>query len=95
MGSLITVGGLVQDETAITGDVYRFNEQSQKWEEFLKPLPTPRYYLSAAATQSAIVTSGGLQLRVKCLYPLLLWRCTAAKSLSGTLLTPYLYLVGA
>ena len=29
------------------------------------------------------------------LYSVTLWRCTAVKPLSGTLLTPYLYLVGS
>ena len=43
----------------VTGKVYRFNKQSKKWEEFLKPMPTARYYLSVATTQSAIVASGG------------------------------------
>ena len=43
----------------VTGKVYRFNEQSQKWEEFLKPMPTARCDLSVATTQSAIVASGG------------------------------------
>ena len=57
-GNLITVGGEMQDET-ITGKVYRFNEQSQKWEEFLKPMPTARTDHSVATTQSAIVASGG------------------------------------
>ena len=43
----------------VTGKVYRFNKQSKKWEEFLKPMPTARYQLSVATTQSAIVASGG------------------------------------
>ena len=57
MGHLITVGG----ETAhgVTGKVYRFKEESQKWEKFLKPMPTARFYPSVATTQSAIVASGG------------------------------------
>ena len=55
-GNLITVGGWIPDTT---GKVYHFNEQSQKWEEFLKPMPTARGYLSAVTTQSAIAASGG------------------------------------
>ena len=43
----------------VTGKVYRFNEQSQKWEEFLKPMPTARGDISVTTTQSAIVASGG------------------------------------
>ena len=59
IGHLITVGGDTPD-SVITGKVYRFKEQSQKWEEFLKPLPTARLCASVATTQSAIVVSGGL-----------------------------------
>ena len=55
-GNLITVGGI---EGAITGNVYHFKKQSQKWEEFLKPMPTARFGLSVVTTQSAIVASGG------------------------------------
>ena len=43
----------------VTSKVYHFKEQSQKWEEFLKPMPTARYQPSVATTQSAIVASGG------------------------------------
>ena len=63
MGKLVTVGGLIHNETAVTGDVYCFNEQSQKWEEFLKPMLSARYYHSAATTQSAVVTSGGFTVK--------------------------------
>ena len=58
-GNLITVGGLIPHGGGNTGKVYRFIEESQKWEEFLKPMPTARYYLSVATIQSAIVVSGG------------------------------------
>ena len=58
-GNLITVGGLIPYGGGNTGKVYRFIEESQKWEEFLKSMPTARYYLSVATTQSAIVASGG------------------------------------
>ena len=59
MGHLITVGGGIPDGGGVTGKVYRFKGQSQKWEEFLKPMPTARFWLSVATTQSAIVASGG------------------------------------
>ena len=59
MGNLITVGG-IPDGGGVTGKVYRFKEQSQRWEEFLKPMPTARCYLSVVTTQSTIVTSGGV-----------------------------------
>jgi len=60
-GHLITVGG----ETAmggvhITGKVYNFKEESQEWEEFLKPMPTARCAFTVATTQSAIIASGGI-----------------------------------
>ena len=59
MGHLITVGGATLLGGGFTGKVYRFKEKSQKWEEFIKPMPTARYQLSIATTQSAIVASGG------------------------------------
>ena len=64
MGHLITVGGGIPPHGSgntgnYTDKVYRFIEQSQKWEEFLKPMPTARLWPSVATTQSAIVTSGG------------------------------------
>ena len=58
-GNLITVGGGIRNG-GFTGKVYRFIEQSQRWEEFLKPMPTGRFLLSVATTQSAIVASGGV-----------------------------------
>ena len=58
-GSLITVGGMIPHGDGYTGKVYRFKEESQKWKEFLKPMPTARCDLSVATTQSAIVASGG------------------------------------
>jgi len=57
-GNLITVGGVTQVGTS-TGKVYHFKEESQEWEEFLKPMPTARFFLSVATTQSAIIASGG------------------------------------
>ena len=59
MVNLITVGGMIQ-EGSITSKVYRFKEQSQKWEEFLKPIPTGRIFHSVTTTQSTIVASGGV-----------------------------------
>ena len=58
MEHLITVGGRIQNGR-FTGKVYCFKENPKKWEEFLKPMPTARYHLSVATTQSAIVASGG------------------------------------
>ena len=59
-GNLITVGGGIPRGGGFTGKVYCFRKESQKWEEFLKPMPTARYCLSVATTQSAIVASGGV-----------------------------------
>ena len=61
-GSLITVGGS-EGGSETTGKVYRFREQSQQWEDFLNPMPTARYWLSAATTQSSIIASGGITTR--------------------------------
>ena len=57
--SLITVGGEIPHGGGLTGEVYCFNKQSQKWEEFLKPMRTARCQLSVVTTQYAIVASGG------------------------------------
>jgi len=58
-GSLITVGGEgAVGGVDITGKVYCFKEESQEWEAFLKHMPTARFYLSAATTQSTIIASG-------------------------------------
>ena len=59
-GDLITVGGVDSVEASATGKVYRFNKQSHKWEEFLKPMPTARALLSLITTQSAIIACGGI-----------------------------------
>ena len=58
-GNLITVGGQGAAERDAIGKVYRFKEESQEWEEFLKPMPTARFCLSVATTQSAIIAIGG------------------------------------
>jgi len=90
-GNLITVGGGIPG--SVTGKVYCFKEESQDWEEFLKPMPTARYFLSVATTQSPSLPVGGLLVSdMARLYPVPLWRCTTMKHLSGTLLTPCLHL---
>ena len=58
-GRLITVGGWIPTSGA-TGKVYHFKEESQEWEEFLKPMTTARGFLSVATTQSTITASGGV-----------------------------------
>ena len=58
MEHLITVGGRIRNGR-FTGKVYCFKEKPKKWVEFLTPMPTARYHLSVATTQSAIVASGG------------------------------------
>ena len=58
--NLITVGGEgAVGGVDITGKVYRFKEESHKWEEFLKPMPTARGWPAVATTQSAIIAIGG------------------------------------
>ncbi len=57
-GHLITVGGVTLEEE-VTGKVYRFREAARVWEEYLKPMLTPRSILSIATTPSAIIACGG------------------------------------
>ena len=57
-GHLITLGGIPLG-AGVTDKMYRFREQFKKWEEFLKPMPTARYWPTVATTQSGIVASGG------------------------------------
>ena len=57
-GHLITVGG-EGAEGGVADMVYHFKEEFQEWKQFLKPMPTARYHLSVATTQSAIIASGG------------------------------------
>ena len=59
VGNLIAVGGWISGKV-YSSKVYCFKEESQEWEEFLKPMPTPRYLLNIATTQSAIIASGGV-----------------------------------
>ena len=54
-GNLITVGGL-----PVTNKVYRYNEESQEWEEFQTQMPTARYCLSVLTTATAIIACGGV-----------------------------------
>ena len=57
-GKLITVGGVAGVGVA-TNKAYCYNEETQKWEEFLTPMPTARYGLSVQTTAAAIVACGG------------------------------------
>ncbi len=43
----------------ITNKLHRYKEESQTWEEYLRPMPSPRSYLSVITTQSAIIACGG------------------------------------
>ena len=53
-GNLITVGGEPR-----TNRVYRYNEETQEWEEILTPMPTARYCLSVLTTATVIIACGG------------------------------------
>ena len=57
-GKLTTVGG-GRLGRQVTNKVYRYNEESQKWEEFLTPMPTARLCLSAMTTAAALIACGG------------------------------------
>ena len=54
-GNLITVGG-----SPATNKVYRYNEETQEWEEFLTPMPTVRAAPSVLTTATAIIAYGGV-----------------------------------
>ena len=54
-GNLISVGG----GAPTTNKVYRYNEETQEWEEFLTPMPTARAVLSVLTTATAIIACGG------------------------------------
>ena len=56
-GELLTVGGMA-DGTA-TKMIYHYKPASQRWEEFLQPMPTARYQLTVISTQSALIACGG------------------------------------
>ena len=57
-GELLTVGGVARD--IISRKVHRYRPKSQTWEQFLKPMPSPRYGLSVLSTQSALIACGGI-----------------------------------
>ena len=62
MGRIITVGGVttgVDLQISPTDKVHSLREDSQQWEEFLTPLPTVRWALSAATTSAAVIAAGG------------------------------------
>ena len=65
-GHLITVGGKSR-EGDITGEVYRYNEESLEWRKYLQPMPTARCFLSIVTTDSAIIACGGeISLKKNC-----------------------------
>ena len=53
-GNLITVGGSPR-----TNKVYRYNEETQEWEEFLTQMPTARLNQTILTTATAIIACGG------------------------------------
>ena len=58
-GELLTVGGVISDDTVI-GSVYHYKPESREWEEFLQPMPTARAFLTVISTQSALIACGGI-----------------------------------
>ena len=57
-GELLTVGG-VDRRKGIIKKVYHYKPESQRWEEFLQPMPTARAGLTVISTQSALIACGG------------------------------------
>ncbi len=62
-GHIITVGGRTH-EGDITNKLHRYEEESQTWEEYIRPMLTPRWRLSVITTLSAIIACGGVDSRV-------------------------------
>ena len=58
-GELLTLGGWTHNGV-ISKRVYRYKPESQKWEEFLKPMPTARAGLTVISAQSALIACGGV-----------------------------------
>ncbi len=58
-GHIITVGGRTHGGDT-TNKLHHYKEESQTWEEYLRPMPTQRRRLSVLTTQSAIIACGGV-----------------------------------
>ena len=56
-GELLTVGGAAHGATSKR--VYHYKPESQKWEEFLQPMPTARYGLTVISAPTALIACGG------------------------------------
>ena len=56
-GKLVTVGG--HDGSAIVGDVYTYEEETQQWEKSIPPMPTAREWPSVVTYHSSIAVCGG------------------------------------
>jgi len=100
MGEKVYVRGGDTEEVEDRHHVFQYNTSRDKWSchtlgqqnEFLKPMPTARFLISAATTQSAIIASEGYWSQGWQVYvTVLVWRCTALDHLSGTLPTPCLH----
>ena len=60
-GKLVAVGG---DKKSYESDanIYTYDEQSQKWEQTIPPMPTARRSSGVLSLQSALVVAGGYEL---------------------------------
>ena len=56
-GKLVTVGG--HDGSAIVGDVYTYEEETQQWEKSIPVMPTPRRCPCVVTYHSNIAVCGG------------------------------------
>ena len=61
MSELVLVGGREMGG-GVSSRVYRFKTDTQKWEEFIPPMPTPRMAPCMTATQSALIVAGGMSI---------------------------------
>ena len=55
---LITVGGRGQDESP-TAKVFMLSADSQRWEEYITPMPTARHSSSIVAMATSLIVAGG------------------------------------
>lgn len=61
MSELVLVGGR-ELGGGVSSRVCHFKTDTQKWEEFIPPMPTPRMAPCMTATQSALIVAGGMSI---------------------------------
>lgn len=57
---LITIGGMRCIDAELSSDMYNFNVTTQKWQNMLSPMPTPRRSLTIISDSSCLIAAGGI-----------------------------------